>query len=562
MYSLATSVLNALKSNSREITTKIYIDDVEVNLDKIKDFSIESQLSSNNIPAIGSVFSNKLNINFIYDASLENIKGKTIKPHVGIKVNSEYLYIPLGVFYIEYITVSKTSIKIEAFDKLIYLSDITYSPNLPLPTNIASIINDLQTTYNLEFVSQIYDDEQIIEIGNNTSIRQLLSDIAELMGANCVVNREGKIEFRKYNNTSFNIDSNNYIDFMKLNEKEININGLVCGDISKFGQEDGYVLEIENKNIKDTATIERIYNKFLPIMYIPFELKVQGMPHIDVGDIIKLTDVNNNTYNLYITSHRLIFNGGLISEIKTNKPETPISTVGSTGENGVTQSIKKLFIQDIDAERIKTGTLLIKDGSSGAKIVVRDTNDEYDSITIDNRGIKVYKGNIEVADEEGRVILTAKGLELETFKNEINQSIDELSNQLTETNTNINNAIVNNSNAINERMTTEIGNVTANVSNSLNSINGDITSVQSTVNNILSLTTIDNNGITVGKSIIDSQVLINKSSITFKNNSITKAYINDNRLSISNIEASTSVIVGKHKIEKYNDTITVFKYIG
>lgn len=360
MYNVSTDFLNTIKQSSRDLTIEVLVGATKLTAKDIIDFELEAQFTTNNLPAIGAVFSNKFKMKLIKSNILSTFINKEIKPSVGVKVGDDYVFIPLGVFYADAHTITKTknTIEVECYDKMIQLSDINYTPRVTFPCLIDSVIDDLKTNYRLEFAPQSYNNILVKSVKENASIRQVLSDIAELLGANAVINREGKIEFRKYNNTSFAINADNYIDFKLLSENNITISKLVCGNF-KTSTGNGYAIEIENDNVTQQSDLDAIYNSFLPITYFPFECKMQGMPHLDIGDIIQLTDINDNTYNLYVTYHRLVFNGGLISEIITEKPSENISLVGSTGEKSITQSIKGINNKKNNNDNLSKGFTFI-----------------------------------------------------------------------------------------------------------------------------------------------------------------------------------------------------------
>lgn len=73
------------------------------------------------------------------------------------------------------------------------------------------------------------------------------------------------------------------------------------------------------------------------------------------------------------------------------------------------QKIPSLKIGDVNADLINTGTLVVKDGTTAAKIVVKDAEDN-EIITLTNLGIEVDGGNIVIKNSAGDTVFDALGL--------------------------------------------------------------------------------------------------------------------------------------------------------
>ena len=131
--------------------------------------------------------------------------------------------------------------------------------------------------------------------------------IAELLTANCLVNRDNEIEFRSFNTVEFDLDTNNYIDFTLKSDSNIKISNLYAKkgeDIFQYGDDTRATLEFENENISSNAELKVIYDRMFPFTYPSYDLKVQGMPHLECGDIIKLTDKKSVLRSIPIGVHK------------------------------------------------------------------------------------------------------------------------------------------------------------------------------------------------------------------------------------------------------------------
>lgn len=72
----------------------------------------------------------------------------------------------------------------------------------------------------------------------------------------------------------------------------------------------------------------------------------------------------------------------------------------------------------------------------------------------------------------------------------------------------------------------------------------------------------DGDGLGIGKSDSPLNINISNDQMDFLDNGKIIAYINGQKMYIDSLEILTGLIIGVHKIEKYNDEITLIKYVG
>lgn len=82
----------------------------------------------------------------------------------------------------------------------------------------------------------------------------------------------------------------------------------------------------------------------------------------------------------------------------------PISTVRIANA-----AITNAKIGDLSADKIVTGTLIVKDGSDAANISVRDSGDN-EIVLLDTDGIQVFGGNIVVYNSDDEIVFDVTGL--------------------------------------------------------------------------------------------------------------------------------------------------------
>lgn len=123
-----------------------------------------------------------------------------------------------------------------------------------------------------------------------------------------------------------------------------------------YGADGGVSYTVTNPNITTDADLETIYNRCFPIAYNAYNISMQGMPHLDCGDLIYLTTVKGETYLLPIVNHTLSFAGGLKSEIEAKAvAEEGASASGSTGS--ITGNIANLKTDVIETQKLLATTI-------------------------------------------------------------------------------------------------------------------------------------------------------------------------------------------------------------
>jgi hypothetical protein len=126
-------------------------------------------------------------------------------------------------------------------------------------------------------------------------------------------------------------------------------------------------------------------------------MRLQGMPHLEVGDVLQFTDKNSIIRNIVILSHKLTFNGGMISELKAAAPNEPVANISPTGGSNLTQALK-YAAPDVTAA-ITNATDLIRGAQGGSIITNLDVNGKpYELLVINTNDIntasKVWRWNI------------------------------------------------------------------------------------------------------------------------------------------------------------------------
>lgn len=356
MYKVSPEAEKVLLSPSRTIRPYGYIGNYILNESNVIDFNIERILSNNGIPGIGGAIAAKLELTLVKE-EIPQISKKPINIGIEVLVNDIFERIPLGTFFPSIDSIKKTeqTLKVECFDRMAEYEKINYTTRLSYPMKIKQMCIELQERFNVSFANiESIPDNLIYNDIPMLNIRSILGEIAELLGANALMNRFDQVEFVTLSKEpAMTITADNYIEFLYSSEDKVMLAKLSCTGknltrkivIPNKEEEliDGIELTFTNDSIKTEKELQRIYDVFMPLTYQAYEMKLQGMPHVDVGDKITVINKQGNVIDIFVINNKLTYSGGLISEWSNEAPDSDVVETGSTGSTAITDRIEEVL---------------------------------------------------------------------------------------------------------------------------------------------------------------------------------------------------------------------------
>lgn len=407
MYNVTNTFLSNVKLPTRSINVKATIGTgIELVADDIISFSIDTTIGSSDVFTIGSVNTAKLTLKIVSNSKIPlSIVGIPICPYVSI--NSEW--VKLGTFYADMDSIKKTeqSVSIECFDVITKQAEQEYATNITFPTDTITLAKDLQRYVDFKDIAQI-SSRKVVGFKDKVTVRAVLSELALLSASNCISDRDGKIVFLKPSNTNFALDANNYIDFNLESDNDIKISKLAVGkdkENIECGDNTGKTISFKSDNVIDSTTLKAIYDLQFPYSYVPYSLKLQGMPHLDCGDIITLTDIKNVVRSLCIVTSKLQFNGGLISEFSCKAPSSS-SSESAVGGSMIAQ-LNKARVDIIEVQEALIGKASIDELKANNAVIesLKSKDAEIDKALIGKADINdLTASNITFGTASGGVL--------------------------------------------------------------------------------------------------------------------------------------------------------------
>lgn len=424
MKNVSESFKEKIKKPFRRFSIRLSIGGTNYDENHIETFKIQSSIGNSDMISLGAFVADNLQLSLINNENYNFPEGAPITIFVALEGEQELC---LGKFYVQSDSVEKTKMvtKVDAFGIAGKLAETEYTTNLTFPTSILNMINELETKYNLEFVNKDVLPNIQYKSKPAGTVRAMISEIAQLCCSNVRERFEKlnvhQLEFVFASDTNEILTADNYFTFKRLSDTPIaftklyvekNDVAIVDGEELKaddlaYGTDDGYCIKITNEHIENEAELKAMYNKNFPYAFIPFECEMQGMPHLEVGDLIivdelvnqkiftgytqkyevgfnavsdvdsvifndtalpdeltmnettyvpeVITDVTEQPLQLHIISHALEYNGGFKSTFRSECPDESMLSVGSNGvrmEDIIKRTEKYISMWKVENDRI------------------------------------------------------------------------------------------------------------------------------------------------------------------------------------------------------------------
>lgn len=328
MKNVSESFKEKIKKPFRRFSIRLSIGGTNYDENHIETFKITSSIGNSDMISLGAFVADNLQLSLINNENYNFPEGAPITIFVALEGEQELC---LGKFYVQSDSVEKTKMvtKVDAFGIAGKLAETEYTTNLTFPTSILNMINELETKYNLEFVNKDVLPNIQYKSKPAGTVRAMISEIAQLCCSNVRERFEKlnvhQLEFVFASDTNEILTADNYFTFKRLSDTPIaftklyvekNDVAIVDGEELKaddlaYGTDDGYCIKITNEHIENEAELKAMYNKNFPYAFIPFECEMQGMPHIEVGDLIIINEVvNQKVFTRQKTHYEMGVNGG------------------------------------------------------------------------------------------------------------------------------------------------------------------------------------------------------------------------------------------------------------
>jgi hypothetical protein len=343
MYNVSAGFKEAIKNPSRVIGAKVEIGANTYFTENIIDISYEDMSNPSSKFTIGSTVAAKVDLSLIDVTDV--LEPVVFKPYLGVVVNGNMEYVPLGVFYADDVERKKNVARVKLFDGMVklekgYFSDLTY------PATITQVMNEIASKAGVTFTGTL-PDYQISDKPEGYTYREVVGMIAQMCGGFAKFNRDGQLTIKSYADTQETYDGENYIDYEKRKDRvyridkitvQVGENILSKGTLNAGGSE----ISFENPFFTESILTE-VYNQLNGFNFLPTWVKMQGNPAFECGDIVTLTTIDNEIIRIPIMSFKLNFNGGLTGEMESVGESENKNSFNSSGS--LSKKVERVYTE-------------------------------------------------------------------------------------------------------------------------------------------------------------------------------------------------------------------------
>lgn len=317
MYPVSEAFLQAVQENTRryywsgKITTKAGVVHEFSEKDIVKGSGyISSQCCGSTEIELGTVYSTEIGITILSEIDRYTLEDALIEPFYHLFVGDGYETIPMGIYEISEANRSIRCLEIKAYDYMLrFEKDFNVTETIgnayeivamcckACKVELAHTQAEMEAMPNGSTVLSIYAENDI------ETYRDVLFYIGQVLGGFFCINREGKLELRKYGNEPvMNISnkqrfSSSFSDFI-TRYTAISFTNMKTQTAEYYALEtdDGLTMNLGVNPFLQFGTddtrkelCEQILADISVIKYVPFDSETIGNPALDVGDILKFS---------------------------------------------------------------------------------------------------------------------------------------------------------------------------------------------------------------------------------------------------------------------------------
>lgn len=331
MYKVSEALANTLAGNSRCMHAKLVCGSevIDSGIQSIK--LVQQANADNETVSIGGVVSAYAEISIYKPLRLVTRKEYTL--YIGAVLPDDTVeYCKMGLFTPKKPQEDDGLLTFKAYDRMVsrlwkaYYPTVSKYPadgkeilaNISKQCGIAiANLSSLPDGVTVSWGTAYDEDGSAMKVPPFTActIREALSYLAQMYGAFATINRNGEIEFRWYEATSYEVPANRSFDDIVCAEQVYKLQGISC-TVNDETIMAGTVSSIQIENSYMTQSIlNSVYKKIGGFSFLPTTFSFLGDPRLDLGDIITVYRRDGTAIKVPVMSITFDFDGGLSTEV-------------------------------------------------------------------------------------------------------------------------------------------------------------------------------------------------------------------------------------------------------
>lgn len=408
MYQASKKFGDAIAGSNRKFNTRL-LENEKVLVESVKNFTITSGAEE---ITIGSAVASYV------QATIENkgiaLSGKEVSLEIGVEVDGEMEYMPMGLYTIQNPKIESNKVTFTAYDRLASRCNGAYYSKLSYPTDAVDILAEISTmtgvaidTSTLQRGIQI-NQRAIIEEGDYNeetdesevittyvnpfdgyTYKETIGFITGLFGKFAICGRTGMIEFRWYQDISYEIPSNIFYNDLQETEESFSIKRLTCDNSDQTLLSGSGATGISMQNPVMTQNIlDGVYNTVQGLVFTPAALRFIGDTRLDIGDIITAVKNDGMKFTIPIISLITSYDGGLMQTIASygnTAEEDDSDTKGPITEMAERVEYELAFVKKLMVDNLTATNATIKNLSGD---VLKFKTGEFETLKTDVANFK------------------------------------------------------------------------------------------------------------------------------------------------------------------------------
>ena len=408
MYQASKKFGDAIAGSNRKFNTRL-LENEKVLVESVKNFTITSGAEE---ITIGSAVASYV------QATIENkgiaLSGKEVSLEIGVEVDGEMEYMPMGLYTIQNPKIESNKVTFTAYDRLASRCNGAYYSKLSYPTDAVDILAEISTmtgvaidTSTVQRGIQI-NQRAIIEEGDYNeetdesevittyvnpfdgyTYKETIGFIAGLFGKFAICGRTGMIEFRWYQDISYEIPSNIFYNDLQETEESFSIKRLTCDNSDQTLLSGSGATGISMQNPVMTQNIlDGVYNTVQGLVFTPAALRFIGDTRLDIGDIITAVKNDGMKFTIPIISLITSYDGGLMQTIASygnTAEEDDSDTKGPITEMAERVEYELAFVKKLMVDNLTATNATIKNLSGD---VLKFKTGEFETLKTDVANFK------------------------------------------------------------------------------------------------------------------------------------------------------------------------------
>ena len=323
----------------------------------LTDLKVTASENGSSDLTIGNAQSSSITFS-IYEDTID-LENREMVLFEGLEVSEGNIeYIQIGIFKITSATAEEGKTSYTGYDRMYSNMEMTYVSKLTYPAKDINIVKEICTQAGITFVENTMDDKtiSIATAPKGYTRREMLGFLSARQGKNAVINSQGQLEFRWYEDADYTIRPTKYYEngLKFTTSKAFKVEKIVCEvatdkDSKTLTSGSGNMaINISNPFMTQTV-LDAVYKKIGGFTYRPLTVECLGDWRLEVGDIVKVTS-DGVEYSAPITSIVYDCDGGLKCSIESCGQSDTNNSINPTGP--ITSQMQRLTAELITANQV------------------------------------------------------------------------------------------------------------------------------------------------------------------------------------------------------------------